>query len=147
MNNYNEIEILIIEDNPNDAEMALRALKKNNVKNNVLVIDDGEDAMDYIFARGKFLSRNPHLRPKLILLDLKLPKVSGLQILKALKENAETRLTPVVVLTSSKQESDLIESYHLGVNSYIVKPVDFDNFVEAVRELGFYWLLLNKVPD
>lgn len=147
MTDYHEIEILIIEDNPNDAEMALRALRKNKVSNNVLVIDDGEEAMDYIFARGKYESRNHFVRPKLILLDLKLPKISGLQILKALKESPDMKLTPVVVLTSSKQESDLIESYNLGVNSYIVKPVDFDNFVEAVRELGFYWLLLNRVPN
>jgi DNA-binding response OmpR family regulator len=141
-----EIEILIVEDNPNDAEMTLRALKKNNLSNQVLVLSDGEEAIDFIFAKGKFSNREMHARPKMILLDLKLPKVDGLEVLKEIKGNEKTKIIPVIVLTSSKEESDMIKSYHLGVNSYIVKPVDFDKFVEAVRELGLYWLLLNQQP-
>jgi DNA-binding response OmpR family regulator len=141
-----EIEILIVEDNPNDAEMTLRALKKNNLSNQVLVLSDGEEAIDFIFAKGKFSNREMHARPKMILLDLKLPKVDGLEVLKEIKGNEKTKIIPVIVLTSSKEESDMIKSYQLGVNSYIVKPVDFDKFVEAVRELGLYWLLLNQQP-
>ena len=141
-----EIEILIVEDNPNDAEMTLRALKKNNLSNQVLVLSDGEEAIDFVFSKGKFSNREMHARPKMILLDLKLPKVDGLEVLKEIKGNEKTKIIPVIVLTSSKEESDMIKSYQLGVNSYIVKPVDFDKFVEAVRELGLYWLLLNQQP-
>jgi DNA-binding response OmpR family regulator len=144
MENRTEVEILIVEDNPHDAEMALRALKKNNLTNKVLVVQDGEDALDFVFARGKFASRQKSRRPKMILLDLKLPKVDGLEVLKEIKSNAETKVIPVVMLTSSKEESDLVRSYELGANSYIVKPVDFDKFVDAIRDLGFYWLLLNQ---
>jgi two-component system, response regulator len=140
------VEILIVEDSPNDAEMALRALKKNNLANNVLVLSDGEMALDFIFAKGKFAGRKEAPRPKIILLDLKLPKVDGLEVLKEIKSHAETKIIPVIVLTSSREESDLITSYRLGVNSYIVKPVDFDKFVDAVRDLGLYWLLLNQQP-
>lgn len=146
MDNLNEVEILIVEDNPNDAEMALRALKKNKLTNNVLVVEDGEEALDFIFRRGEYSERNNESSPKIILLDLKLPKVSGLEVLKEIKSNLETKMIPVIVLTSSKEENDIIESYKLGVNSYIVKPVDFDKFVESVRELGLYWLLLNESP-
>jgi two-component system, response regulator len=146
METTNVVEILIIEDNPNDAEMALRALKKNNLANNVLVLSDGEMALDFIFAKGKFAGRKEAPRPKIILLDLKLPKVDGLEVLKEIKSHAETKIIPVIVLTSSREESDLITSYRLGVNSYIVKPVDFDKFVDAVRDLGLYWLLLNQQP-
>ncbi len=146
MENYNEVEILIVEDNPNDAEMALRALKKNHLANNVLVVNDGEMALDFIFAKGKFADRVKNMHPKIILLDLKLPKIDGLEVLKEIKSHAETKMIPVVVLTSSKEESDLINSYRLGVNSYIVKPVDFDKFVDAVRDLSLYWLLLNQQP-
>lgn len=142
----NGVEILIVEDNPNDAEMALRALKKNNVSNNVLVVGDGEEALDFIFRKGKYSERAKDSSPRIILLDLKLPKVDGLEVLKEVKSNPETKMIPIIVLTSSKEESDIIESYKLGVNSYIVKPVDFDKFVEAVRELGYYWLLLNQAP-
>jgi len=140
------VEILIVEDSPNDAEMALRALKKNNLANNVLVLSDGEMALDFIFAKGKFAGRKEAPRPKIILHDLKLPKVDGLEVLKEIKSHAETKIIPVIVLTSSREESDLITSYRLGVNSYIVKPVDFDKFVDAVRDLGLYWLLLNQQP-
>ncbi len=146
MNKLNEIEILIVEDNRDDAEMALRALKKNKLANNVLVVGDGEEALDFIFARGKFSSRQKTSRPKIILLDLKLPKVDGLEVLKQIKENQETKMIPVIILTSSKEESDMLNSYKLGVNSYIVKPVDFKKFVDAVKELGLYWLLLNQQP-
>jgi CheY-like chemotaxis protein len=146
MENLNEVEILIVEDNPNDAEMALRALKKNNLTNNVLVVGDGEEALDFIFAKGKFVGREKKTRPKIILLDLKLPKVDGLEVLKEIKSNPQTKIIPVIVLTSSKEETDIMRSYLLGVNSYIVKPVDFDKFVDAVRELGLYWLLLNQQP-
>ncbi|HDR50712.1 MAG TPA: response regulator [Mariniphaga anaerophila] len=142
-----DVEILIVEDNPNDAEMALRALKKNKLANNVLVVGDGEEALNFIFARGKFSDRGKNNRPKIILLDLKLPKVNGLEVLKEIKSNEQTKIIPVIVMTSSKQETDLIESYRLGVNSYIVKPVDFDKFVDAVRDLGLHWLLLNQQPE
>ncbi|WP_299578734.1 response regulator [uncultured Sunxiuqinia sp.] len=144
MENLNEVEILIVEDNPLDAEMALRALKKNKLTNKVLVVGDGEEALDFVFARGKFDERSRQSRPKIILLDLKLPKIDGLDVLKEIKSHPETKVIPVIMLTSSKEESDLVKSYQLGVNSYIVKPVDFDKFVDAIREIGFYWLLLNQ---
>jgi CheY-like chemotaxis protein len=147
MEHLNEVEILIVEDNPNDAEMALRALKKNNLTNQVLVVGDGEEALDFLFAKGKFSNRNRATRPKIVLLDLKLPKIDGLEVLREIKSNPLTKMIPVIVLTSSKEESDIVESYMLGVNSYIVKPVDFDKFVDAVRELGLYWLLLNQNPS
>lgn len=146
MENVNDVEILIVEDNPNDAEMALRALKKNNLTNNVLVVEDGEEALNFIFRNGKYSERIKEAIPRVILLDLKLPKVNGLEVLKEIKSNPETKVIPVIVLTSSKEESDIVESYKLGVNSYIVKPVDFDKFVDAVRDLGLYWLLLNEPP-
>jgi CheY-like chemotaxis protein len=146
MSNINEVEILIVEDNPNDAEMAIRALKKNKLTNNILVVKDGERALDFIFSRGEFKEKNINSRPRLILLDLKLPKVDGLEVLKTIKSDDVAKIIPVVVLTSSKEESDLIKSYQLGVNSYIVKPVDFDKFVKAVGDLGLYWLLLNQQP-
>ncbi|MCF8235482.1 MAG: response regulator [Bacteroidales bacterium] len=146
MKKTDQVEILLVEDNPDDAEMALRALKKNNLANNILVVGDGEEALDFIFARGEYKVRSSKNRPKIILLDLKLPKVSGLEVLKELKANKKTRIIPVIVLTSSKEESDMFESYELGVNSYIVKPVDFDKFVGSVKDLGLYWLLLNQQP-
>ncbi len=142
-----DVEILIVEDNPNDAEMALRALRKNNLANKVLVVGDGEEALDFIFAKGKFAERQTNARPKIILLDLKLPKIDGLEVLKKLKSHPETQTIPVIVLTSSREETDMMKSYQFGANSYIVKPVDFDKFVEAVRELGLYWLLLNQQPE
>ncbi len=144
--NLNEVEILIVEDNQNDAEMVLRALKQNNLTNQVLVVNDGQEALDFIFARGEFAKRKRIVRPKIILLDLKLPKIDGLEVLKEIKSNPETKIIPVIVLTSSKEESDIVQSYQLGVNSYIVKPVDFEKFVEVIRDLGIYWLLLNQQP-
>ncbi len=146
MDKLNEIEILLVEDNPNDIELAMRALKINNLANNVLVVKDGEEALDYIYACGQFKTKNHTHKPKVILLDLKLPKVSGLEVLKKIKSDPEKKMIPVVALTSSNEESDLVESYQLGVNSYIVKPVDFDKFVDAVRDIGLYWLLLNERP-
>ena len=146
MNNYNEVDILIVENNPDDAEMALRALRTNKLTNKVLVVKDGEEALNFIFAREQYAENNHINRPKVVLLDLKLPKVGGLEVLQAIKSNPDTKIIPVIVLTTSKEESDIIESYRLGVNSYIVKPVDFKKFVEAVRDLGLYWLLLNQQP-
>jgi two-component system, response regulator len=146
MINPNEVEILLVEDNPHDAEMAIRALKKNNLANNVLHVTDGVEALDFIFARGAYSGRKIENGPKVILLDLKLPRVDGLEVLKAAKSDERTKIIPVIVLTSSSEEKDIIESYRLGVNSYIIKPVDFDKFVEAIKGLGFYWLLLNQSP-
>lgn len=142
-----DVEILLVEDNPADAELAVRALKKNNLANKLVIVTDGEEALDFIFARGKYGERKVKNGPKVILLDLKLPKVDGLEVLKAIRSDARTQVIPVVVLTSSKEEKDIIESYRLGVNSYIVKPVDFDKFLSTVKELGFYWLLLNQSPE
>jgi len=142
-----DLEILLVEDNPNDAELALRALKKNNLANKVVRVSDGEAALDYIFARKEYVSRSKLNIPRLILLDLKLPKIDGLEVLKVIKADKVTSFIPVVVLTSSREENDMVASYRLGVNSYIVKPVDFDKFIEAVRNIGLYWLLLNQQPD
>jgi two-component system, response regulator len=146
MNNLNEIEILLVEDNPNDTEMTIRGLKKHNLANNIIHVSDGEEALDFIYARGNFKDRDINIKPRLILLDIKLPKVNGLEVLKIIKSDPETKMIPVVVLTTSSEESDLIESYQLGVNSFIIKPVDFDKFVESIRDIGFYWLLLNILP-
>ena len=146
MNNYAEVEILLVEDNPNDAELALRALKKNHLANHLVHVADGEEALDFLFARGAFSDRQIENGPKVIILDLKLPKVDGLEVLQIMKNDPRTKIIPVVVLTSSKEEKDVIESYRLGVNSYIVKPVDFDKFIAAVKDLGMYWLLLNQSP-
>jgi CheY-like chemotaxis protein len=147
MESEKKVEILIVEDNQNDAEMALRAFKKNNLTNQIKIVGDGEEALDFIHARGKFADRKDQCHPKIILLDLKLPKVDGLEVLKELKEGPKTKMIPVIVLTSSKEEKDMVESYQFGVNSYIIKPVDFDKFIEAVREIGLYWLLLNQQPE
>ncbi len=146
MNNKIEVEILLVEDNPADAELTLRALKTYNLSNNVVVVTDGEEALDFVFARGAYSHRDIQNGPRVILLDLKLPKVDGLDVLKTIKGDPRTKIIPVVVLTSSKEEKDIVNSYQLGVNSYIVKPVDFDKFAGAVKDLGFYWLLLNQSP-
>ena len=144
MNNIGEVEILLVEDNPEDAELTLRALKKHNLANKIFHVTDGEEALDFIFAKGKYADRFDDSEPRVILLDLKLPKVNGLEVLEKIKTDNVKRVIPVVVLTSSKEERDIVESYRLGVNSYIVKPVDFEKFVEAVKDLGLYWLLLNQ---
>ncbi len=140
------IDILLVEDNPNDAELTLRALKKNNIANNIQVVTDGAEALDYFFATGKYSNRDSNIAPKLVILDLKLPKVDGLEILRIVKADERTKHIPIVVLTSSKEESDIVASYKLGANSFIVKPVDFTKFIDAVKELGMYWLLLNEPP-
>jgi two-component system, response regulator len=139
-----EVEILLVEDNPDDADLALRALKKVNLANRIEHVADGAQALDFLFCTGAYAHRHSDNRPKVILLDLKLPKVDGLEVLQRIKADPKTRTIPVVVLTSSHEERDLVESYQLGVNSYIVKPVDFEQFTEAVRQLGLYWLLLNQ---
>jgi two-component system response regulator len=142
----NRMVILLVEDNPDDEELTLLAFKESKILNEVIVARDGEEALDYLFGTGKHAGRDLSVMPQLILLDLKLPKVDGLEVLKRLREERRTRLLPVVILTSSKEESDLISSYSLGVNSYIRKPVDFSQFIEAVNQLGLYWLVLNEAP-
>jgi len=146
MEHLNEIEILLVEDNPNDVELALRALKKHNLANKVHVAKDGAEALEYIFGTGSYAGRDVNNKPKVVFLDLKLPKVDGLEVLRRIKSDERTKVIPIVVLTSSTEERDIIESYQLGVNSYIVKPIDFDKFMDAVSELGLYWLLLNHPP-
>lgn len=146
MDNIVGVEVLLVEDSPADAELTLRALKKNNLANKVIVVSDGEEALDFIFARAAFSDRKIENAPKLVILDLKLPKADGLDVLRAMKSDPRSKVIPVVMLTSSSEEKDIVESYQLGVNSYIVKPVDFDKFVAAVKDLGLYWLLLNQPP-
>jgi two-component system, response regulator len=146
MKQIDPMEILLVEDNPADVELTLRALKKNNLTNMVKVVNDGSQALDYLFGVGAFSGENNHPPPKVVFLDLKLPKVDGREVLRRMKADPRTRMIPVVVLTSSKEESDIAESYKLGVNSYVVKPLDFDKFVEAVSQLGLYWVLLNQAP-
>jgi len=137
---------MLVEDNPDDVELTLRALRKNNIANNTVVVHDGVEALDYLFGRGAYADRNIREQPRLILLDLKLPKMNGLQVLEQIRRNESTRLLPVVILTSSKEENDLIASYKNGANSYVRKPVDFNQFVEAVKHIGLYWLLINEPP-
>ncbi len=142
-----EVEILLVEDNPADVKLALHAFKKHKLANSVQVARDGAEALDFLFCTGAFSQRKSDRLPKVILLDLKLPLVDGLEVLRRVKSDPRTRLTPVVVMTTSREERDVVESYQLGVNSYIVKPIDFEQFSEAVRTLGLYWLLLNHPPD
>lgn len=139
------VEILLCEDNTRDADLTIRALKKKNLGNKITWVKDGEEALDFLFCRNAFKERNMQENPKVILLDLKMPKVSGLEVLKEIRSNPKTKSIPVVVLTSSEEEKDIVQSYELGVNSYIVKPVDFIKFTESISEVGFYWMLLNKV--
>ena len=139
-----KIDILLVEDNDDDADLTIRELRKNNLANKLLRVSDGEEALEYILNKSSCKGKIPNHNPKVILLDLKMPKVNGLEVLKAIRENEATRNLPVVVLTSSIEERDITESYHLGVNSYIVKPVDFVKFAQAIKEIGYYWLVLNR---
>ena len=141
-----EVEILLVEDNPTDAELAMRALKKSNLANQLVWVKDGAEALDFLFAGGAYAGRQVENGPKVILLDLRLPKVDGMEVLRRVKGDERTRTIPVVVLTSSKEDRDVAESYQLGVNSYISKPVEFDEFAKTVAELGLYWLLVNRAP-
>ncbi len=146
--NLNEVEILLVEDNETDAELTIRALKKNNLANKLVWAKDGAEALDFIFGKGKYSERDMEKGlPRLILLDLRMPKVDGLEVLQTLKADERTKMIPVVVLTSSKEDRDIVESYELGVNSYVSKPVEFDEFTEAVSTLGLYWMLLNNPPE
>lgn len=138
--------ILLVEDNQDDEVLTLRALRQNNILNEVIVARDGVEALDYLFAAGAHKGRDTNIMPQVVLLDLKLPKIDGFEVLKRIRTDSRTKLLPVVILTSSKEETDLINGYSLGANSYICKPVDFENFVEAVRKLGLYWLVLNEAP-
>lgn len=142
-----EVEILLVEDNADDVELTLRALKGVNLTNRIHVVRDGAEALDFLFARGAYAERNGAQAPKVVLLDLKLPKLDGLEVLERIRQDPRTKLLPVVVLTSSREEPDIKRSYALGVNSYIVKPVEFEAFVRAVSEAGLYWLLLNQPPQ
>ncbi len=142
--NINDVEILLTEDNPNDVELTLRALQKHNLANKVYVVKDGEEALDFIFATGQYSTRNINLPPKVIFLDLKLPKVSGIEVLRKIKSDDKTKSVPVVVVTSSQESQDIQECYKMGVNSYIQKPIEFDNFVKAISDAGLYWLVINK---
>ena len=141
-----EAEILLVEDNPDDVELTLRSLRTHRLRNPIEVVRDGEEALDFLFCRGAYSKRSFEDPPRLVLLDLKLPKVDGLEVLRQVKDNARTKAIPVVILTSSKEERDMVNGYQLGVNSYIQKPVDFDQFRETVRQLGLYWLLVNEPP-
>jgi two-component system response regulator len=138
--------ILLVEDNPDDEKLTLRALKKNNILNEVVVAHDGVEALDFLFGTGAHAGRNTAVAPTVVLLDLKLPKIDGLEVLRRIRADERTKLLPVVVLTSSKEEQDLVTSYSLGASSYVRKPVDFNQFIEAVRQLGLYWLVLNESP-
>jgi CheY-like chemotaxis protein len=142
----NEVEVLLVEDNPSDAELTMRALKKRNLANKLFHAKDGAEALDFVFAQGPFAHRRVENGPKVVLLDLKLPKVDGLEVLRRIKSDERTRKIPVVVMTSSREDKDLATCYDHGVNGYVVKPVEFEDFSRAVSELGFYWLLLNETP-
>ncbi len=144
--NNTEIEVLLVEDNMNDAELAIRALSKSKIGSNLVHVKDGSSAIDFLFGKGLFAGRNINNRPKLILLDLKMPKMDGIEVLTIIKDNELTKKIPVVVLTSSKENPDIERAYALGANSYIVKPVEFDGFIRAVSEIGSYWLLYNQYP-
>lgn len=138
--------ILLVEDNPDDETLTLRALKKNNIKNEVIVAHDGVEALDFLFGTGAYAGRDVNAAPDVVLLDLKLPKIDGLEVLRTIRNNESTRLLPVVVLTTSSEDQDKLKSYDLGANSYVRKPVDFQQFIEAVGQLGLYWLILNERP-
>lgn len=146
--NLNSIDVLLVEDNPDDAELTIRSFQKHNLANELFHVNDGEEALEFIYGTGKYAGlRNKEFRPKLILLDIQMPRVNGIEVLEKLKADENLKTIPVVILTSSKENPDIKKCYALGCNSYIVKPVNFENFVEAVKQLGFYWLLLNQQPN
>lgn len=142
-----DVQILLVEDNKSDAMLTIRALKKHNLANNLVHLIDGAEALDFIFGKGKYEGRNTEDKPKVIFLDLKMPKVSGLEVLRIIKSDERTKLIPVVMMTSSQEERDIVESHKLGVNSYVVKPVGFENFSKIIADLGFYWLVVNNSPQ
>ncbi|HTJ50184.1 MAG TPA: response regulator [Cyclobacteriaceae bacterium] len=145
-NSIHDVDVLLVEDNPDDAGLVIRELKKINLGNSLYHLSDGAEALDFIFGRGEFSERKVEDKPKVILLDLKMPKVDGLEVLRTIRDDDRTKLIPVVVMTSSREEQDIIRSYSLGVNAYVVKPVGFDNFSKAVAELGMFWILVNQSP-
>jgi two-component system, response regulator len=147
MDTVETLDILLVEDNPQDVELTIRALKKKNLANRVYVVEDGAEAIDFLFGRGKYSNREMSHRPKVVLLDVKLPKLNGLEVLRAIKADERTRGIPVVMVTSSREDPDIKTAYQLGANSYVVKPVDFDAFMDAMSNLGFYWLLINQIPE
>jgi len=142
----NEFEIVIVEDNPNDGELMIRSLKKNRLANNIIILKDGEQALDFIFCRGKYTGRDISESPKVMFLDLKLPKVDGLEVLKQMKTNEKTRKIPVIIVTSSKEDPDIATAYDLGANSYVVKPINFEDFIKKMSQIGLYWLAVNEKP-
>ncbi len=146
MERKKERTILLVEDNPDDVELTLRALKQHNISNEIAVVRDGAEALDYLFATGTYSNRDTTTMPAVVMLDLKLPKVDGLEVLERMRADERTKLVPVVILTSSKEEQDMVNSYKFGANSYVRKPVDFTQFIEAIRQLGLYWLLINEPP-
>jgi two-component system, response regulator len=146
MKNYDPVEILLVEDNPNDAELTIRALKKYNLGNELYVAQDGQEALDFVFCQGEFASRHSVKSLRVIFLDLKLPKINGLEVLKEIKSDPRTKKLPVVIITSSKEDPDIETAYELGANSYVVKPVGFDDFIRAMQNTGLFWLLVNEVP-
>lgn len=147
MENLKPVEVLLVEDNPSDVKLAIKSLERYNLANKILVVHDGAEALDYLYGRDKFKNKNTQEKLKLILLDLKLPKVDGIEVLKMIKEDEKLKTIPVVILTSSKEDKDIANGYEYGVNSYIVKPVDFEQFSKAVADLGLYWLVLNEPPS
>ncbi|MTI86886.1 MAG: response regulator [Balneolaceae bacterium] len=147
MDNDYVVEVLLVEDNESDADLTLRSLKKYNLSNNIKWVKDGEEALDYLFGKNEYAERNIKDQPKVVLLDLKMPKIGGIEVLEQIRRNQETKKIPVVILTSSHEEKDIVQSYDLGVNSYIVKPVDFKKFMESIRDIGYYWLVMNKKPN
>lgn len=146
MKNYDPVDVLIVEDNPTDSELMVRALKKQNLANDLFVVEDGVTALDFIFCRGDYKDRQPCKPLRVVFLDLKLPRLNGLEVLKEIKSHPETRKMPVVIVSSSKEDPDIKTAYDLGANSYVVKPVDFDRFVKAMQDTGLYWLLVNEIP-
>jgi CheY-like chemotaxis protein len=146
--NHNSVEVLLVEDNTSDAELTIRELKKHNMANNLVHVKNGEEALDFIFATGKYAgTREVQYSPKVVLLDIQMPKVNGIEVLQKIRNDPRTKATPVVILTSSKEDPDIQRCYSLGANSYIVKPVNFEGFAQAIKNLGFYWLLMNQPPS